>query len=100
VRLLWSSVTDDGPARQIELRLRSDLQVPDLLAYWVDDRPPQAPGGGSLPENARLLGSVAGAGTYRFSLPESASHPSGTVLLYSLARNEVVAGSSLGGTPS
>lgn len=77
--------------RAVELRCDADPKTPDLLLYWGS-----APStDGALPEGALLLGSVSGAGTTTFELPTAAramaGGRNGSIILYSLARQEVLA---------
>jgi hypothetical protein len=58
---------------------------PDLLVYWVTDAPTIA---GSLPDDARLLGSFNPS--IPLQLPSEASTAGGVLVLYSLADNEIV----------
>ena len=69
----------------VEFSAPKDFVKPDLIVYWVPGNPNSTD---ALPENARLLGvfnpSVA------LSLSPDAVSSSGTLVLYSLADQEVV----------
>jgi len=57
---------------------------PDLIVYWVAASPV---GAGVLPDNARLLGSFESPS---LTLPAESATTSGSLILYSLADQEVV----------
>jgi hypothetical protein len=61
-----------------------DFVKPDLLVYWSARN---TSGTNTLPENAILLGAFASP---QLSLPESAEKSDGTLILFSLADNEIV----------
>lgn len=61
-----------------------DFVKPDLLVYWSDGNPN---GTNALPANAILLGAF---NSPSLPLPAAAEKNSGTLLLYSLADNEIV----------
>lgn len=79
---------ETGEPRAVEIRFDADPRVPDLLLYWGSESRAK----NELPEDALLLGSASGAGTETFEIFESTRRRNGSVLLYSLARHEVVAG--------
>jgi hypothetical protein len=70
-----------GPV--IKLSAGKDFVKPDLLVYWAASVSNPADG---LPADAVLLGAFGAA----LSLPETALKSSGTLVLYSLADNEIV----------
>ena len=77
-----------GPRRRsLDIQPSRDLQEPDLLVYWCPGTPLV-----ELPEEAVLLGVLAGPEARRFALPEVARGAAeASVLVYSLVRAEVVA---------
>lgn len=84
--LQWAiSVGDDG--RSLDLQPSRDLQEPDVLVYW-------SPGVGpfdAIPEDAILLGLLAGAEARRFEMPDAAQGVAdASILVYSLARAELL----------
>ena len=74
-----------GGRPSITLAPTTDPKIPDLLAYW------QAEASEELSPAAHLLGSLAGAQPRTLDLPREATTRAGTLVLYSLARREVVA---------
>jgi hypothetical protein len=78
---LWR---EQGTGRlAVELNAASDFLKPDLLVYWSAGQP----AGDALPPNASLLGAfVAGP----LALPEEASVSDGSLILFSLADQEIV----------
>ena len=70
----------------IELSTTERLRLPELLVYWSAEDVST-----SLPEDRVLLGSWAVTSARIFELPERASGSSGTVTLYSLSQQNVVA---------
>lgn len=85
--LQWSvRLSEDGSA--IDVRPSRDLQEPDLLVYWTASSGPFE----DLPEEARLLGVLAGTSVRRFPLPERvAQSRDGALIVYSLAHADLVA---------
>jgi hypothetical protein len=61
-----------------------DFVKPDLLAYWSAGNSNIT---NALPDNAILLGAFTSP---QLSLPETAEKPDGTLVLFSLADNEIV----------
>jgi hypothetical protein len=84
VRLLPGTGSAVGAV--IELLTTRELSAPDVLIYWSAAEPEA----GRLPAEATLLGPLKGARGARFAVPERAA-PAGRLILYSLARQEVVA---------
>ena len=76
-----------GGALTVRLAPAADLARPDVLVYWAAGAQPA----GRLPEDALLLGALAGAHERAFALPEAAAAQAGRLLLYSLAHAELVA---------
>ncbi len=74
--------------RVLELAAREDPKKPDVLVYW---RPRAA-------EAPFLLGSLAGTQPRRYELPSEALESAGTLELYSLAHDEIVARGALPAT--
>ncbi len=72
----------------VELHPEADLKTPDVLVYWHTDTPPAE---GVVPDGAYLLGTLAGTRTRRFSLPDTALHTDGHLILYSLAHQQTIA---------
>jgi hypothetical protein len=81
VRLLNQPGT---PRRAIRLFARQDFVKPDLLVYWLPGRPAVT---NRLPANATLLGSFS---TPALELPPEAAKTEGTLILFSLADQEIV----------
>jgi hypothetical protein len=71
----------------IELQVTRELGAPDVLVYWSAAEPEA----GRLPASAALLGPLRGARAARFTLPGRATSAAGLLVLYSLARQEIVA---------
>jgi hypothetical protein len=90
---LWTGA--GGAPDVLEVAPTADPVLPDALVLWSPGTPP-APGGEVSPD-ARRLGRLAGLRTLRFALPPEATGRRGSVLVYSLARNELVAAAALGG---
>ena len=97
---LWPSVpittrllADRMPAEQlaVELTPTEALLRPDVLVYWVPGEVQEA----ALPETSYLLGALQGTEPQVWPLPEEARYVSGTLLLYSLPHDEVIAHTSL-----
>ena len=59
---------------------------PDLLVYWASDSEVQ----GNLPEDALLVGELAGKALRRMVIPEAAVNGQGTMLIFSLPHQEIV----------
>lgn len=69
---------------QLELDVAADLGIPALVLYWTPDD------AASFPRSAVFLGSVWGPGTRRYALPSSFAQRNGTLVLYSMARAEII----------
>ena len=72
----------------VELQPRSYIKMPDILIYWS---PRPANSLEKLPENAFLVGTLSGVEARRFPLPSPALNSDGSLILYSLARQEMIA---------
>jgi hypothetical protein len=81
-----------GDTPVLELTTAEALTAPDVLLYWA---PGTVAADGALPPDARLVGHMAGLVVERFRLPEPAAAGGGTLVLYSLARQELVAAAPL-----
>ena len=68
----------------LTLSAAGDFAKPDLLAYWTAGA---LPSGDALPESAVLLGSFAAP---RLRLPDGFTTQSGSLILFSLADQEIV----------
>lgn len=88
--LLTRVCADQMPPQRlvVELQPRHTFSKPDILVYWHE---PAAVSGNQLPENAYLLGALAGTQLRRFVLPEAARLVEGKLVLYSLAHHQIVA---------
>lgn len=87
---LSAVVGTDGAGRAlVEFRASAPLAAADLLVYWTPSWSP----GAELAADARLLGRL-GRGPARWPLPRA----SGWLVLYDLARAELVAARALPGT--
>lgn len=80
----------DGSRWWIELDPRSAVSRPEALVYWSE-----APAADRLPEDAYLIGSLAGNRARTFTLPVEALGRAGHLVLYSLGHQEVFASASL-----
>jgi hypothetical protein len=91
------SAAGDPPRVVVELKAARDLGLPDALVYWSESQPDA----GRLPERAVLLGSLKGTRPARFTLPQTAAVTQRHLILYSLARRQVIAAAALpkGDTP-
>lgn len=80
----------DGAQWWVELDPGAPIALPEVLVYWtpstVADR---------LPEDAFLIGSLAGARARAHGMPRDALGRDGTLVLYSLGHQEVVASAPL-----
>lgn len=72
----------------IEISSKSQIVRPDVLAYWV---PREGPIQGGVPDEAILLGKFDSVHPLPLALPGEAARLTGTVILYSLADQEIVA---------
>jgi hypothetical protein len=71
----------------MELQPRANLKAPDILVYC---HPAFSAGTGQLPERAQLLGTLAGTEKRRFMLPAATSEQETSIILYSLAHQEII----------
>jgi hypothetical protein len=85
--IITSLRRDAASALAVELLL-GDLAKPDVLVYWAAGKEAAV---ASLPESARLLGSLANRSP--LPLPANVRGEAGRLILYSLADHEVVAAS-------
>jgi hypothetical protein len=94
---LWSDLKittrvygDQQPAERlaVELYPQDYLKIPDLLVYW--HHPPSIQTD-KLPGDAYLLGALAGTQKLRCILPEPAMTQDGSLILYSLAHQKIIA---------
>ena len=81
----------DGAAWRLELDPARPIALPEVLVYWSAS--PSA--GGGLPEDAYLLGGLAGDRARSFALPADALGRAGALVLYSLGHQQVVASTRL-----
>jgi hypothetical protein len=86
--------TDQQPAERlaVELQPQDYLKIPDLLVYW---HPKPSIQTGKLPDDVYLLGVMAGTQKLRFVLPEPAMTQDGSIILYSLAHQKIIAATLL-----
>jgi hypothetical protein len=75
-----------GSERFVEIAPEADLERPDVLVYLTLGG---AATGERVPEDALLLGTLAGATTRRFALPPAAAD-GGKLLFYSLAHQRAL----------
>lgn len=78
---------ESAPERYaVAVGLLDDVERADLLAYWSE----AAGNEGRLPGDARLLGAIGGRRGTSWILPADADLERGRLVLYSLAKHEVV----------
>jgi hypothetical protein len=80
---LWREHKDAGQFA-LNLVAPQDFIKPDLLVYWI---PANTSVTDALPANATLLGAFAAPA---LPLPDEATKTNGSLILYSLADNEIV----------
>ncbi len=80
----------DGTTWWLELEPRQPITRPEVLVYWS-----RSAATGRLPEDAYLIGSLAGDRARAFELPQEALGRAGTLVLYSLGHQEIVASTRL-----
>lgn len=98
--LVWSRddivasaiVSADGSVA-LAIDAASLANAPSVFVYWLEPGETTEP-----PAGGRLLGSVHGRGTQRILLPPDAAVRGGTVSLFSLGHDEVVASAVLAGS--
>ena len=78
------------PKWWLELEPRAPLARPEVLVYWS-----KSPATDRLPEDAWLIGGLAGDRVRAFELPLEAMGLAGYLVLYSLGHQEVVASAEL-----
>ncbi len=90
LKIITRVYADQQPAERlaVELHPQDYLKIPDLLVYW---HPQPAIQTDKLPDDAYLLGALAGTKTLRFILPEPAMTQDGSLILYSLAHQKIIA---------
>ena len=76
---------DSSNTSVLIIRSVDPLLKPDLLVYWV----PESIQNNSLPEHAILLGELMGTSFRHMTLPSAASTQPGSLVIYSLAHQEV-----------
>lgn len=77
----------------LQITPSGDPGIPDLLAYWS----PAAGDGRELPPGASFIGALQGSREQIFPLPDPGITEGGQVILFSLARGEIVAAVPLPG---
>lgn len=77
----------DGSTFRVAIEVIAESGYPELLIYWSAD---SAEPGQALPDDARLLGSPGSSGRSVFDLPQDAAKRDGHLLVYSLARQELM----------
>jgi hypothetical protein len=83
-------VRADATSRQVELEIDEDLEVPNLLLYWVEDE-------AEFARSGVFLGAVWGPGVRRFDLDSRTATGKGSLVLYSLAWQERIGSFRLSG---
>lgn len=81
----------DGADWWIELDPKRPVVSPETLVYWTRS----SATAGQLPEDAYLIGSLAGDRSRTFAMPKNALGLAGSLVLYSLGAQEVVASTRL-----
>ena len=76
----------------IELAALEPLRLPELLVYWAPNASTSAE---KVPDDGVLLGAWAVTSSRIFELPEKIEEFSGTILLYSLSQQAVLASTPL-----
>ena len=77
--------TESSTTPSLSIRSVDPLLKPDLLVYWVPETSQNNP----LPENAMLLGELMGTSFRHMALPTAATTEQGSLVIYSLAHQEV-----------
>ena len=88
---------DATPAARlaVELHPEAPLKAPDVLVYWQMGT---LPAESAVPEDAYLLGTLAGTQARYFALPDTALHTDGHLILYSLGHQQTIAMAPLSST--
>jgi hypothetical protein len=76
---------DSSTTSSLLIRSVDPLLKPDLLVYWVGESIQN----NSLPENALLLGELMGTSFRHMTFPTAPSTQPGSLVIYSLAHQEV-----------
>lgn len=94
LRITTRVYADQQPAERlaVELHPQGYLKIPDMLVYWHAQPPNQLD---KLPDAAYLLGALAGTQKLRSVLPEPAMTQDGSLILYSLAHQKIIAATNL-----
>lgn len=96
LHLTESLLQDADGKTAVSLQPQADVESPDVLVYWT---PRDTKGSTSVPDDAVLLGALAGAHARIFPLPDTTTHTGrGGILLYSLAHGTVLGEAWLAGT--
>jgi hypothetical protein len=82
-----AAVPGDGRVERVGLRPTRDPQLPKALVYWAPGTEPR----GALPEDAVLVGSLAGGRPVLLALPGEAAAVAGRLVVYSLGHQRVMA---------
>jgi len=77
----------DGAGTRVSIELLQELVRPDLLVYWSDDTDAVFEG---VPDDAALLGRLAGRYPIVFELPVQAAGSDGQLILVSPSQDEIV----------
>ncbi|QUY43478.1 hypothetical protein [Acaryochloris marina] len=75
----------DGSDVFINIQPQSDLQLPDVLVYWQQGKPPE-----ELSQDSILLGALSGASNRQFRVPDAMQGQTGHLLLFSQATKEII----------
>ncbi len=74
----------------LNIQPQSDLQLPDVLVYWQQGKPPE-----ELSQDSILLGALSGASNRQFLIPDAMQGQTGHLLLFSQATKEIISTFSL-----
>ncbi len=77
--------TDSSATSSLIIRSVNPLLKPDLLVYWIRETIKD----NTLPEDAMLLGELMGTSFRHMTLPTAATTEEGSLVIYSLAHQEV-----------
>lgn len=94
LKIITRVYTDQQPAERlaVELHPQDYLKIPDMLVYWHPQPSIQTD---KLPDDVYLLGALAEMKKLRFILPGPAMTQDGSLILYSLAHQKVIAATML-----